>query len=267
MLRFLYDHLPPRTRIMAKTLLASAGHRASFLDPIRGRHHAKTQKRFANVARDLFKEFELAGITSLRGKRCLEYGCGYVLTEAAYYWLLGASQIVAVDYNRIAQFQYLRIALHGADEFHPGIEQFSPAMIEYLAPFDARYDPIPQVDFIRSNAVLEHIPAVDVPVILQRLSEALQPGGMMLHTIDLKDHLDAQNDPNGFLRDPSYKQSDCDTRGNRLRKSDWLRIFSTLKGLQTSSHPTIEPFRYRVDGYSDEDLSTVRLFLVSTKRE
>jgi hypothetical protein len=261
MLRFMYDRMPPRMRMAAKRLLASTGHRRSLLDPLRGRYQAKTKKHFRAVSRNLDGQFAIAGIGSLQGKHCMEFGAGYIPTELVYYWLRGAMRIVASDYNAIAQFGFLPLAI--ADV--PDAAKFPINSIEYIAPFDMTKAPIPGLDFIHSESVFEHISVDDIGPILRNMEASLAPGGVMVHAIDLRDHLDLRDDPMRFLDDPTYDAgADADARGNRLRKSDWVRLFGELKSVKLSCHPTVGPIR-RVAGYSEDDLRTHAVLMVGTK--
>jgi SAM-dependent methyltransferase len=264
MLRLIYDALPPRVRAFAKQVLRASGHQASFLDALRGKYHAKFAKRFDVVADYLSKQLAAASINSLAGKRCMEFGCGYLPVELVYYWTIGASKLIAVDYNRVAQFQYIPLALRGT----PHAGRFKIETIDYLAPFDARREPLPVADLIHSESVLEHIPVQDVVPILENLSRSLAPGGTMIHAIDLKDHLDPRKDPIEFLRPESRYDplTDFDPRGNRLRKSDWVRAFAGLRDVETTCLPRTSNPPYTVPGYSLDDLSTVSVLMICKKR-
>jgi SAM-dependent methyltransferase len=93
-----------------------------------------------------------------------------------------------------------------------------------------------KVDFIHSVSVLEHVPAPVAKPILENLLASLNPGGAMIHEIDLRDHLDMENAPLAFLAigDDYDPQTDFDRRGNRLRRSDWLEIINSLRATRTS---------------------------------
>jgi hypothetical protein len=266
LLQQLYYRLPPRTRALIKGWIAASGHKMSLLDSIKARHLASTNKRIDAVVNQISRGLSFAGVNSFEGVRCMEFGCGYVPTELAYYWARGAAEIIGIDYNRIAQLQYMPLALRGGNSIVPGIEAFSAENIKYLAPFDARHQPLPQVDYLRSSSVLEHIPTEDVGVILQNLAGCIAAGGVMIHIIDLRDHLDPVNDPNGFLVDTSYnRQKDVDRRGNRLRKSDWVQIFSALTGFDVAYQAETRRPEYDVPGYSAEDLATYSIIFSCRK--
>jgi hypothetical protein len=261
LLRAIYQLLPPSTRVRLKKVAFAVGHRASFLDPLRARHHATTKKRFDAVANYLSKHLSYAGLSHLRGKRCLEFGCGHLPTELAYYWLLGASRLIAVDYHRIAQFKYMELALRGS-----GARNFDWRAIEYFAPFDAVTQELPGADFIHSEAVLEHVRPSDLGPVLRNLAAALPRNGIMIHNIDLRDHMYWHEDPNAFLKaDTDYRDSDHDARGNKLRKSDWIRLFGELDGFQVDCHTEVVTPQYLVPGYSLDDLSALRVVIVARK--
>jgi len=62
--------------------------------------------------------------------------------------------------------------------------------INYIAPLDARNTGIESdsIDFILSNATLEHIPEIHIEDILKECNRILKPGGIMSNAIDYRDH-------------------------------------------------------------------------------
>jgi hypothetical protein len=176
-----------------------------------------------------------------------------VPTELVYFWTRGAKDLVAVDYNRIARLRNL-----------PRPPGFSPALIDYRAPFDFNKDRLEGIDFIHSESVLEHIAPQDVLPVLRNLAGSLVPGGVMVHSIDLRDHLDPVRSPFGFLQDPNYDASrDFDARGNRMRRSDWLRAFADVPALQTMCLREISTNGRSIPDYPDDDSA---LFVVMVSR-
>jgi SAM-dependent methyltransferase len=250
MLRWLYDKMPPRLRASVKTLLSASGHRRHFLDPLKARYLARTKKRYAVVAPKLAKRLGFANISSLKGARCMEFGCGMVPTELVYFWYLGAIELIAVDYNRIGHFRYIREAIAGVDD----VQTFDPTSIDYRAPFNMRDRSIPGLNFIHSESVLEHIAPPDVPFVLRNLADSLAPGGVMIHSIDLRDHLDPNGDAFAFLTDPYYDPgTDYDARGNRMRRSDWIEAFANVSGVETVCHHEISTTGRPIPRYPDDD--------------
>ena len=63
--------------------------------------------------------------------------------------------------------------------------------ISYLTHGISSLSQIPdnKVDFCFSNAVLEHIPCNDFPLLAAELFRILKPTGICVHRIDLKDHI------------------------------------------------------------------------------
>jgi Methyltransferase domain len=194
-------------------------------------------------------------IASLEGKVCLELGCGWVLSHALTMHLLGASRVIATDLTPIAQPRFLRDTIQASvssfvrDSLAPFCEQGAVRQrwnhvrkiqhwdlevlhslgIEYLAPMDFAAQPyLPPVDFIFSNSVLEHIFVRQVPDAIRNLSQSLVPGGEMYHS-------DFEHHPFDFLGEPAVAYGDAEQsdRGNRLRYSRWLQVFSAIDGLDT----------------------------------
>lgn len=79
------------------------------------------------------------------------------------------------------------------------------------------------VEFITSTSVLEH---VTKPVeVLAAFRRFLIPGGLMWHSIDLRDHRDFSR-PLAFL---SLTEEEYEKKSeNRLRASDWLRLLERV---------------------------------------
>ena len=261
-LRTIYELFPPRTRERIKAMLSVEGHSASWLDQFKARDHARGKKRMDVVAENLAAKFAAAGIRSLRGASCLEFGAGYMPTETLIFHVLGAEQCVATDYNAIARIEVLPEAARAANRgrvltalnpFADGLDldgrldellgmsaaaasAFLRQRVAYVAPFDMSQAPITQkFDVIHSTSVLEHLPAALAETILRNLAASLVPGGQMIHEIDLRDHRDLEGEPFAFLSksDDYNPQTDYDVRGNRLRKKDWLNMLDAIPGTRT----------------------------------
>ena len=111
------------------------------------------------------------------------------------------------------------------------------SLIGYQAPFDMRRNYFEaQFDFVHSVSVLEHIAPNDLPAIIRNLHSSLKPGGMMVHQIDLRDHLDLTRNPLAFTSEGTDYDpcSDYDARGNGLRLPDWLQLFGDLRNAVTT---------------------------------
>jgi cyclopropane fatty-acyl-phospholipid synthase-like methyltransferase len=149
--------------------------------------------------------------------------------------------------------------------------------IEYVAPCDLSAAPLPNesLDLISSLSVLEHVPPTIAPGLLTNLFAMLAPTGVMVHNIHLEDHRDIEGAPFAFLAaDTDWSDADHDSRGNRLRASDWVRMVDAIPGAAVSRveplfkadaalPPEIDPaFR----GYDEADLRTSRIILVGHRR-
>ncbi len=83
------------------------------------------------------------------------------------------------------------------------------------------------MDFIFSNAVLEHVPTSDVIPLLKNLEKDLTPNGVMIHCIHLEDHKDTETAPFDFFSAPekTFGPEMQGIMGNRIRASEWMKIF------------------------------------------
>ena len=64
----------------------------------------------------------------------------------------------------------------------------------------------------------------------------MAPKGQMLHYVNLRDHKNMENNPFEFLaNNTKYDPArDEDSRGNRIRRNQWLKLFNKLHDLKTS---------------------------------
>ncbi|HEY0963096.1 MAG TPA: hypothetical protein VGE69_12155 [Pseudomonadales bacterium] len=251
-----YNSLPAPLRYRLKQLFRTAGHSASWCDSLIARRDAHGKKALSHSLDHMLRLLEIGGVESLRGMRTMDFGSGYVPTDAVAHWLLGAEAAYAADYNAIADFSALRVAVMRDDEralvgkvpvaLHEefcsrlralrrldtwSAAEFRKFGIHYLAPFDALGDRPPVAfDLITSTSVLEHIAADDLDRMLAALGSALAEHGRMIHEIHLEDHLDIDGDPFNFLRrGTTYRRGrDHDARGNRVLRRDWRGHFSQL---------------------------------------
>ena len=124
--------------------------------------------------------------------------------------------------------------------------------------FDGQIVPLPDgsVDLVISKSVLEHVPDRQVASQLADLHRVLRPGGVMIHIIDLHDHLHLAGDDGvvgDWLEALRYPPKLFDTMFsnrstyiNRLRAGEWLDVlaaagFETEYGAQ--SLPAARRFR------------------------
>jgi SAM-dependent methyltransferase len=237
--------------------LSQFGDRVGVVNNIKARHLACNNKRLDVCAAQFAQLLHLAQTESLEGKTCLEIGSGWVLSHALVCHLLGAKRVIATDIHPMAHFSHLSEAVHESIEYlirdtlapfstHQRIrerldrvktirpftvEALRKLGIDYRAPFDFfehKYDE--PVDFIWSFSVLSHIPAPLVETIVENLYASLGPGGFMLHAIHLEDTRSFEEDPFAFyqLSEKEYPVANHSIRGNRIRASQWERLFDRV---------------------------------------
>jgi len=263
---------------------------------------SSTSKRLDICSAQLAHILHLSNCGPLAGKVCLEIGSGWVLSHALVLYLLGAKKVITTDVACQAFPQFLIYAVRESipsivrDILSPfedhellrsrlneliSIDHFDFDVLQqlgisYVAPIDfAKENLDTQVDFIYSNSVLEHVPVDDAALMTRNLAKILSHGGHMLHCIHLEDHKNIYNAPFEFLSIPSEKYPEPlqASRGNRLRKSNWAKIFNGLE--DTSSELIYEWVRNDKDlpeyidqsiSYNDEiDLRTSHIGVFSSK--
>jgi Methyltransferase domain len=94
-----------------------------------------------------------------------------------------------------------------------------------------RFPATAQFDYITSISVLEHVPAADLPQIVNKCYGLLNPAGLVSFVIDMRDHyvdFDTSISAHNFLR---YSDRDWNMffnstlhHQNRLRFTDYLRV-------------------------------------------
>jgi SAM-dependent methyltransferase len=225
---------------------------------------ASSSKRLDICASEIANLFHLAGLSGkspLKGKICLEIGSGWVLSDSIIFHLLGAEEVYPTDIIRNADPSTTRNAIWksipyvvrdvlGPFEEHTKIRiRFNALLnlknytfdsledlgIKYRAPVDFADRKLKeQADFIFSTAVLEHITLDDVVPVLNNLEKSLKPGGIMIHSIHLEDHNDFLLAPFEFLKesDAIFTRSVQSVRGNRIRASEWMRIFNSIPNME-----------------------------------
>jgi hypothetical protein len=250
--------LPARSREQVKQVMGGAGHVQSVFNPLRARHLGRTWRRPETIISDIAAILDALEKQSLHGHRVLDFGSGLLLADAFAYSMFGAVEVHALDYRPLLQArmfkEYIakgawerfsscvseRVGRKAAEDWSrrladaltdPRTDWYTKLGISYVAPFDLVAEPAPaeNYDLVASRSTLEHIPAHLVTPISKRLAQLVKPGGAMYHYIHLADHRDIAGNPYGFLAEGNdYSPSQHDVRGNRLRASDWRRVFATL---------------------------------------
>lgn len=265
---------------------------------------ASSSKRIDVCSAQFAHVLHLSKHPPIEGKTCLEIGAGWVLTHALVCYLLGARRVIATDIVACAQPDTISFALRDAVASIPrdilapfsdysrirerfdrltSISRFSfetlrELGIEYRSPVDFAAEKVnTPVDFIYSQSVLEHVPTEDVPALLSNLAESLNQGGSMIHCIHLEDHRDSSRHPFDFLSVPGerYTRELQSARGNRIRCSEWRRLFGNLEGMKTEllfgysrpEMPLPESIDPSVPHHDDHDLRTSHIGVYARKAE
>ena len=224
---------------------------------------ASSSKRIDICSAQFAQIFHLSNHPSIEGKTCLEIGAGWVLTHALVCYLLGAKRVIATDVVPCARPEAITSALRKAIHSIPrdilapfsdhsrirerydrllsisklSFDTLKELGIEYQSPVDFAAEKInTSVDFIYSYSVLEHVPNDDVSALLNNLVESLNQSGTMIHCIHLEDHKDIKRNPFDFMKiaENQYTREIQSERGNRIRCSEWKRIFDGLEGTDTN---------------------------------
>lgn len=106
--------------------------------------------------------------------------------------------------------------------------------INYIAPLDAKKTGIESnsVDFILSNATMEHIPPDDLPGIMNECYRILKPGSVMSNAIDYRDHWSFFDNSISVYNYLQYSDKEWRKLNpsimyqNRLRHSDYIKVIS-----------------------------------------
>lgn len=174
----------------------------------------------------------------------LEIGPGKALTSAATAWAAGFSVIYLVDSKPLAELNIdaLRRAAKNAGEVEgwrtptvPPDADISETLRQmgavYLADGLESMSQIADasVDFIWSQAVLEHIDRHEFREFARQLYRVLRPTGVASHTVDLQDHLGSSLNNLRFSRkvweSPIMRNSGFYT--NRLRREEIIDAFES----------------------------------------
>ncbi|MBS7809313.1 class I SAM-dependent methyltransferase [Roseococcus pinisoli] len=175
----------------------------------------------------------------------LEVGSGWTPVVPLLFHLAGARSVTLTDLERLfdetsvpTAMAFVHPRLGGVaqvlgmevDQLAARLPHFRPA---YVCPWRADRHPAASVDIAISRAVMEHVPAREVPELFRELRRIVRPGGLMCHSIDNTDHWqhgDGKGSLVDFLRYPTdslrWRLSQVNTQGrmNRFRHSDYLAL-------------------------------------------
>jgi len=180
-----------------------------------------------------------------------EFGGGWDLHVPIIFCGSGATDQTVVDLSRLVRVELvqnclerlggllegdaanalagLRDAVEGETELSSITKRLG---IAYIAPADARNTDLPtgSIDYITSTSTLEHIPPVDISLILQECQRILRVGGMASMIVDYSDHyshFDKSIGPYNFLQfsDQKWKRYNPSFHfQNRLRHPQMVEL-------------------------------------------
>ena len=136
-------------------------------------------------------------------------------------------------------------------------------------------DFVERFDLIFSNSVLEHLPAAGLEQLATNCHHYLKPNGVMIHGIDLKDHINPLN-PLGLYK---YSESQWHSLSsgsifyvNRWRHPDFVNLFQRHGFEIVECDPYLRfPLPKQIDAeirrrYSDEELCYGEVFITARKQ-
>lgn len=155
----------------------------------------------------------------LQGKRVLEYGPGDVLGVALWLYAHGAEHVHCVDrfplqslsdrnarvYERLlARLPHAARSRAQAAFVEPGDVRsgLRPQAVEYRVTPDGLAARAGSYELVLSRAVLEHVNSLERT--LQDVEHCLAPGGVSLHSVDLRSHNLDRDRPFDFLTWPHW---------------------------------------------------------------
>lgn len=125
------------------------------------------------AARPIFdKHFNATGLSDLKGKTVLELGPGNGLLTGKFAHELGAAKTWLIDSEPIAEIQHFPNTVYLSE----GLKSLQSVASG-------------SVDFLFSNAVLEHIRLKEFEPLVAEIVRVLKPDSIASHQIDFRDHL------------------------------------------------------------------------------
>ena len=173
--------------------------------------------------------------------RALEFGAGRHLSVAMAMIGAGVTHVTSVDVSRLAQPDLVADAARRLDFDVLGPIAVADDPIEALRDIGVSYEVLPpssfagiadgSIDLVFSTSVLEHVPADQLPALLDECRRVLRPGGRLSSIVDYKDHYgysDSALPSHHFLAVPEAawfaKYSPAIHFQSRLRHDDLLDL-------------------------------------------
>jgi hypothetical protein len=245
---------------------------------------------------------------SVQGAKLFEVGTGHIPSVPIGFFLSGAKQVITVDLHRRVEWDLVHDCLKWFASHRNQVEKLylsvvpksvfderfamlvkcknapmhflQKAGIEYLAPMDAAHTNLStqSVDCHFSVTVLEHIPPAIIVDILTEAKRVLKPTGTAIHFIDTSDHFHHQDRTISSINFLKFSDSEWDRVAgnefaycNRLRASDYVKLFSSLSFQLTRYETTVdakalkdlhgreEKLHSKFRSYEPEDICTTSL--------
>jgi hypothetical protein len=252
-------------------------------------HHCEFAGRYVAALREYTD-------TPVADARCLEFGAGWDCAIGLALCALGVRDQILIDINAKLHYDLINETLDQARRLAdkvaaraPGANAFAlPDRIDSLLDLSAigikyhvgdllKMEAPRGLDLITSTSVMEHIPADDLPSIVQHCRGLLRSGGLFAAAIDTIDHysrFDRSISHVNFVRfsPTTWKLVNPPLHfQNRLRVSDHLRIikdagFTILDAERNKirKHPNIQPHQ-SFQNYAIDDLLCGGVFVVAQK--
>lgn len=202
--------------------------------------------------------------------RYYEFGSGYDMVIPIGISLLGFGNLICIDIRELVFPDLINNSVKRLIKYknsfgekaeilnsvpHVNSKNFREVLKEYFninyeAPLDAKDTGIESnsIDFILSNATMEHIPHKDLPGIMKESFRILKPEGIMSNVIDYRDHWSFFDDSISVYNYLQYSENDWKKLNpsimyqNRMRHIDYIKIIKEA-GFEIIEEKPVHPGR------------------------
>ena len=190
------------------------------------------------------------GSTPIERAKFFEFGVGWDLVGPLAFYVMGVRDQTLCDISYNLRLSLINHSLATFYRLADRITKITGAEVirlprcisseSEIATFGMRYvlgnmtkrfPATAHFDYITSISVLEHVPAADLPQIVNKCYGLLKPAGLVFFVIDMRDHyvdFDTSISPHNFLRysDRAWNMFFNSTlhHQNRLRFTDYLQV-------------------------------------------